>query len=158
MTENLDSHLRESLNLVMRARPGLRVLSQDEASELTARVAARFISDPSRLWWWEALREPAAGFPYQGEEGLERLDAIVGEAASDPLFMFITASNFPPWTVVAGKWDDLRELVGESSFFEFFVVSRATDWIVFDTHHNEVLVAGAHPAVARGGPGGGGQP
>ncbi len=151
MTEKLDDHLRESLNLVMRARPDLRLLSRDEGDELAARVAARFISDPSRLWWWEALREPAATFAYEGEEGLAKLDAIVGEApGSDPLFLFITASNFPPWTVVAGKWDDLREFVGESGFFEFFVVNHGTDWVVFDTHHNEVIVAGAHPAAARG--------
>jgi hypothetical protein len=134
-----------TLTAIVATKPRLRVLAADAADAATAAVAAAFISDPSRRWWWESVNTRSKSFEYDAD-GLAILDAIMSNVG-EPLLLFATDDESPPWMVISGPWQDLRSLVAETQFFEFLLVDAALSWIVFDTHHNRLLIAGDHPAL-----------
>jgi len=134
------------ITAIVHNSPGLRVLEPEESSSLAERVAAAFITDSSRRWWWGALNSEARTIDYEGGQGLEILDKAMS-AVQGTIWMFVTDNKFSPWMVVSGQWDGLHYLIYESRFFEFFLVDESLSWIVFDTHHNQLVFGGNHPSM-----------
>lgn len=133
--------LKESLARFAGRRADLRVLDADETERLTWDVASRFVEDPSCLWWWESLLGVSQSIEYHGD-GLKLLSTLLA-ARSGELTLFVTDEQRPPWMALRGSRDALIELLGDHQSFEYFVVDDSLDWIIFDTHHDCLVIVGA---------------
>lgn len=116
---------------------------------MEARIADRFGFSRTGLWWWEAVPRDAKVVRHgYTNDGLELLLSIIPGGA-EALYLFVTDDAAPPWRCVCGTASDLVAMLRELPFFEFFIVDRGTNWIVFDTHHNVIVTVGEVSAASR---------
>jgi hypothetical protein len=57
--------------------------------------------------------------------------------------------NGVPDGAIEGSFGSLVSIIEDSIGFEFVILQPAGEWAIFDTHHNELLVAGS-PASDSG--------
>jgi hypothetical protein len=122
------------------------VLTAQETSTLIQGIAQSLAMGPPQKWWWAGLASSRA-IPYEDGKGLDVV-ARIAAIASGPLFLVATDDEPPPWIALSGPLSSLRQLLEQARYFEFFIVDSTMRWIVFDTHHNEVVVYGTYEIAA----------
>jgi len=100
------------------------------------------------VWWWEGLPDQAMRVPYADQEGLHIVLKIISET-SDRLILFVTDDSCAPWMCVSGTASGLVDMLREQRFFEYFIVNSTMDWILFDTHHNSIVILGEGLSVLQ---------
>jgi hypothetical protein len=124
---------------------GLRALlpecTRDESDALLAAVKARFQIDHTATWWWTAIGVGAEIIAYDGADPTPRLRALLGNEGTKA-FLIATDDGAPPWPVFRGGWLELVRAVLEQRYFAYALVAEDLSWIVFDTHHNQLVIAG----------------
>jgi hypothetical protein len=133
-------NLRVHLEQLVASSADLRILSEEESSALTRRIADAFVADERAVRWWDALKVPNYLMPY-GDHRLGMLEDMVYNESR--LLLAVTDDNPPPWTWIEGSPRGLLDLLGESPFFEYFLTDPAVSWVIFDTHHDKFVVAGS---------------
>jgi hypothetical protein len=135
----LDPELLAQIQAYVAANARLAMVAQEKANVLRERVADRFQFPESHLLWWECLPQSAEAIDYEGEDGLMRLSNLLkGEQGEWQLF--VTDNEPPPWPCVVGPPMELIEMVREQRFFEYFLVDKDLRRVIFDTHHNTLVV------------------
>ena len=132
-------NLRTYLEQLVSSSADLRILSEEESTALTKRIADAFVADERAVWWWDALCVPSYQLPY-GHDRQELLNALLYRERR--LFLAVTDDDPPPWTWIEGSSQAVLDLLGESPFFEYFLTDPTASWILFDTHHNQFVLAG----------------
>jgi hypothetical protein len=117
----------------------LQVLTVDELATLTSEIATRFVDDSSQRWWWTQLREQPEVLAYGEADGLAALTTVVG--AHERAVLVFTNEDPIPDGAIAGTVSDLIELLRASAGFEYAMVAEDFSWMIFDTHHNEILIS-----------------
>lgn len=145
----MDSELIEHLTSAANARSGLRVLTPADAERVRIAVASRFGFDPEKVWWWTSEGSRGQARRYEGSDGLGELRRALAEMEA-PLYLVATDDSGPPWLCIEGTAEALIELVGETRFFEYFVVDRELTQVVFDTHHNTLVLFGQTAGAPTG--------
>jgi hypothetical protein len=120
---------------------GIRLLDATEVQQITEKVANCFIKDKNHLWWWESLSQSPTIIKYDNSEFLEVIGGFLGHK-SGALCLILTDDEFPPWCGIAGESEDMLAAIQELPAIEFFIVPQDIGWIVFETHHNELIIAG----------------
>lgn len=136
----IDDSLVMELAAAARANSGITLLTADASERLLVRVAARFRVDTRRLWWWEGTPN-ARTVPFSEASEVDQLRELLSGQAGQ-LTLVVTDDESPPWVALEGTLSALVLLLEETRHFEFFIVDRDLNWIVFDTHHCEFVVAG----------------
>jgi hypothetical protein len=126
--------------LVAASRIGLVVLEDQEFSYLIDGIRRRYLASRPSIWWWDSLKVPSRRIDYGDNSGLARLRAILPDR--NDLVLVATDEVAVPHGGVRGSAVQLVQLVGDCSGFEFAVVPPDLEWIVFDTHHSELVIAG----------------
>ncbi len=131
---------------------GLRTVTefdQAQSIEIVDRIASVFVSDRTRLWWWESLAVEFLQINYGDSDGL----AILSEGIenSDSVYLIVTDDENGPWPVFHGAPSDILSLIYAQRFFEYILSDFELRWAVFDTHHNCLYVVGdlAHKLQAN---------
>jgi hypothetical protein len=139
----MDAELLKSLSDYTQENSRVTVLPADETSELATQVARHFGFSMNGRWWWEELpKAGATSISYtSGEDGLGALLKVIPEA-SQHVLLFVTDDEPPPWPCIGGAVGPLVAMLRQQRFFEYFIVDSTMQWIVFDTHHNQLIVFG----------------
>ncbi len=124
------------------------VASNQSLDECLGEVAANFVEDlggryqrsPNAAWWWQDLSTPSERVHYGDEDAILLILAKLDK--SQPARLVITDDEAQPWPVVAGSVGELLKLVLDQRYFEYMLAAVDGSWIVFDTHHNELVFAG----------------
>jgi len=119
----------------------MEVLDATSVARIADAVADAFVDDREHLWWWESLRTPAKVGSYGKNDGLAHLQMILG-CKSGSLVLVVTDDEGPPWSAVRGALPRLIGMLRDHQYFEYFLVDDSFSWIVFDTHHNALVIAG----------------
>ncbi len=122
------------------ADPETAPLSDSEGQAFIDRLAERFVDDRQRKWWWEGLPGVVTRIPYGEEDGVALLDERFGNQRD--VRLVVTDEESTPRGVVSGSASALLRLVSQAPFFEFAFADPELRWVAFDTHHNEVIIAG----------------
>jgi RHS repeat-associated protein len=136
----IDSELADAIRDALVDFPQVQLVPESDANVLIDRVAAKEVSDPDQTWWWSALRGAHATLPYGDQHGLEQVAHIAPVDAS--AYLAITDDEPRPWPLLSGTVADLLAVLNGLRFCEYFIFDRAITWIVFDTHHNSLVVTG----------------
>ncbi len=127
---------------------GVRELSGSESAEFEVSVQRRFVQDSDALYWWDSLRTESVSLDYGDADGLAWLGKLI--PSGQDVRLFVTDDEPGPWPAFAGEFGALKRLVDELHYFEFFFVGENRDWVIFDTHHNTLVVTGNLLERARG--------
>jgi hypothetical protein len=86
--------------------------------------------------------------PYSGSDELfPALRRLAPKGARAVLL--VMNDNGVPDGAIEGSFGSLVSVIEDSIGFEFVILQPAGEWAIFDTHHNELLVAGS-PASDSG--------
>ena len=123
------------------ALASIRELGEPDAARVTASLGRTFVgSGADGRWWWERSIGRTVVLPYGDRDGLSFLDALLEGEAS--VVMIPTDDEPPPWPAFAGSPGGMVGLLRELPPFEYTMTNDARNWIVFDTHHDTLIVGG----------------
>ncbi|MEQ8766539.1 MAG: hypothetical protein RL885_21680 [Planctomycetota bacterium] len=122
---------------------GLAVLSDATLALALDRVADRFVNERDRVRWWTSLKGDIEVDSYGTADGLTLLRERLRGVSSE-LTLVITDDDPPPWLGIRGELPELLSLLADLPCCEFFVFDDRQEWLLFDTHHNELIVARKH--------------
>jgi hypothetical protein len=105
-------------------------------------MAALHGIDRDCVYWWVGLSRPPRRMSYEdGSAGLALLDEVLAALKLDEFVLVATDEAAPPWPMWVLGRDELIALLEALPFFEYFIASLDGRTLVFDTHHNELLIA-----------------
>jgi hypothetical protein len=126
---------------------GIAELSSADADHVAGCAQAAFVADPEATWWWTALRGPAIRLRYGDDDGVALLLRLL--PADTTVVLVVSDDEHAPWPAFEGTLRAVATMLREVRTFEFWVAPRDLGWIVFDTHENALVVAGALMPAAR---------
>ncbi|RTQ86121.1 MULTISPECIES: hypothetical protein [Stenotrophomonas] len=132
-----DSNLATTISKLLGRDP----LPIDRATGLLESLASRHGIDPCLVYWWAGKESADQTIQYDGsDEGLSCLADLLAEANGE---MCLVASDERalPWPIWNLQVSELIPLLGELPFFEYFVVLDDGATLLFDTHHNTLVVS-----------------
>jgi hypothetical protein len=143
-----ERELVQSIRAYVNRHPALTVLRAEEAERLRLAVAQSFELPAARCWWWECIPASHAFVDYPSGDVSAWRDRMQEMLSADdqPLWLFVTDDELPPWICVTGSRDSLIEMLMELPYVEYFIVNQQLSRILFDTHHNRLI---AHERVAH---------
>jgi hypothetical protein len=122
------------------ARADLALLDDQELADLVEAIAERYLAGRQSLWWWNNLKVPSKTVVYGKEDGLALLRDLLPERTD--LVLVVTDEAVAPSGAARGNAAHLVQLLRDCWGFEFALVPGDLAWIVFDTHHNALVIAG----------------
>jgi hypothetical protein len=134
----MDQELLRSIKEAAVTEPLVSFLSAEESQRLIDRIASKFVKDYSSMWWWDNLATPAELIEYEAIEWpviIEERLAGIGE-----VYLWVTDDEPPPWAGIRGPQSSLLRVVGAQRFFEYFIANLSLTMLLFDTHHNSLVV------------------
>jgi hypothetical protein len=115
----------------------LRELDFEEARQVLATAKELFVRGSPRSWWL-SLKAPAQAFAYPDATGyLHLADHLTGAGAR---FWFIPELEVDELPVFDAELGAVAELLRESPFFEYYVLSKDYRQLLIENDHNQVLV------------------
>jgi len=124
------------------ALTGNAALSQDAGATQLGNMAALHGIDGDRVYWWAGLSRPPRRGPYEGgSAGLALLNEVLATLPLEEVVLVATDEAPQPWPMWVLRRDELIALLEALPFFEYFVAAPDGRTLVFDTHHNELLIA-----------------
>ena len=131
-----DSNLATSISQLLGRDP----LPSDRAIGLLESLASRHGIDPCLVYWWVGKASADQTIRYDGsDEGLSCLADLLAEA-NGKICLVASDERALPWPVWTLQVSELIPLLGELPFFEYFVVLDDGATLLFDTHHNTLVV------------------
>jgi hypothetical protein len=120
-----------------------RKLSLDQSREICQTAKSRFVIGNPRAWWL-GLREPAQSHSYPKGDGCQFVHLYV--PAEDERCWFIPETEEKDLPVYDVCVSELRRVLGECRFFEYYLLSNRYQWLIVENDHNEVLVVRPSPS------------
>lgn len=115
--------------------PDVFVLPKSLLDWWSSKFVNRFVADPSRTWWWEAL----SGTPVVVSYG-DDIDGLKLMSEDSKLWgpSVLLATDESPWpnAGLLGFPKDIYLLLEEVRNFEFVLFDLKNDSYIFDTHRN----------------------
>jgi hypothetical protein len=141
----MDDELLKQIRESTQKRANIRELDA-AACAAALRVIENKLIDSTRrsTWWWESLRVPHKARAYEEDRAVAEIEQLIGNR-SEMVWLVVTDDQRPPWPIFHGPLGEILGVIGDQRFFEYFLVSPTfpnPDWVIFDTHHNEFVVAG----------------
>jgi hypothetical protein len=139
MDEELLNQIRESAQ----EKKHTRKLDSTTANAALALIEASHIVNPKKTWWWESLRLPSRSIEYGDADVFPLIAKLIGR--NEVVRLVVTDDESPPWPVYEGPLDEILSVIAGQRFFEYFLVPakyQTAGWIIFDTHHNRLVVTG----------------
>ncbi len=119
----------------------MRILDTESTRDICRWVGERLGKGPGDCWWWENAPGVKLLDNYSEADGIAALRAALACQESE-VTLVITDDDFPPWNAIRGDLDIICYCLEELPFFEYFLVDESRSWVLFDTHHNELLIHG----------------
>lgn len=135
-----NNNLLQSIRKLTSTLLNVKELDEQSAIKLTENVGELFVGNINSTWWWESLAKKYHTIVYGDADGLKVLEKLL--LNNQQVFLFVTDDEPKPWCVFEGDIKDILYILSEERFFEYFLVSINLDWVIFDTHHNSLVVTG----------------
>lgn len=132
-----DSNLATTISQLLGRDP----LPPDRAATLLESLAVRHGIDPRFVYWWAGKASADQTIQYDGsDEGLSCLAKLLAEVNGE-ICLVASDERASPWPIWTLQASELIPLLGELPFFEYFVVLDDGATLLFDTHHNTLVVS-----------------
>jgi hypothetical protein len=136
----IDADLLDELDAAAAGIGGMNRLSAAAAAVCVQQLCEKFVADSAHRWWWESLAVPSKRLNYGNGDGLAVLTDVVSRERG--VVLVVTDDVGPPWVVYEGEAKAIVSALRECRFFEYILAAQDASWIIFDTHMNELVIAG----------------
>lgn len=116
-----------------------------EGRRVVTAARDRFVVGDPRVWWLSP-RLPCRTSPYAQEHWAECLRRELPPGTSACWLVIETDEGKEDLPVYRVQARHLPPVLGECSFFEYYVVGEHHDWLLIDTDHDELLFTEYRPA------------
>ena len=142
-SDDLKVEIHEAVKRLGLPDSRFRIVSENESSQVWREVETRFVSEPFGGWWWCHFRNESAEASYVGKEP-SAFQYIVDIVPLDlgPLWFIVGASPDHSFVVCEGAIEDIRDVIGECYYFEYYVVPKELDWVLCENHHDVLIAIG----------------
>lgn len=134
----VSEQLCKELKLAANGLASVEILSQEHSNLLSSQISEKYVLDENKIWWWSTLSTQSKTINYGDDDGLKIISRMV---LGDPVVvLFVTDDESQPWPAFQGLLSDILTLIGEVRFFEYILTLDDLEWLIFDTHHNSLVV------------------
>ena len=137
----MDTELINEIRDFTKKINGFNELNKDGTAKAINMVAEKYIKNRTNTWWWEDLTQKSITIEYGDSDGLSLLKEIVDDDTAS-VKLFITDDEPEPWPVFEGEFKAIIDTISEQRFFEYYITANDYSWVIFDTHHNSLIVLG----------------
>jgi hypothetical protein len=138
----IDQALMAAIRDYLHGHTGLSELSSADSERFITRLGQLHMRSADAIWWWQDLKDRCEVVNYE-EADADALSLILSRLPKElPARLVITDDEPQPWPVIAGTVGTLVELIREQRYFEYMLAAESGSWVVFDTHHNELIFIG----------------
>jgi hypothetical protein len=133
--------LSDNMQAVIDKMKDCNFLPDEEDRKLIVKLAEKFSFDLGQRWLWDSTRQSET-YDYNNNPG--QWETIFRELLSrfaDQIFLVVSDDEFYPWKVLQCKKDECVNLLNELPYFELFIFDDFMKTVVFDTHHNCLIVS-----------------
>lgn len=123
----------------------MRELSAAEARDVLDTAKGLFVRGNPRAWWL-SLKVPAQALQYPDATGYLHLSDHL--AGAGQRFWFIPELEIEELPVFDAELDAVTKLLRESSFFEYYILSKDYRQLLVENDHNQILLAHLPGAAA----------
>ena len=99
-----------------------------------------FVRDEDPRWWWASLKVPATRLELRDSKGFLLVTEHVPRGETR-CWLIAENDDDGPWHVLDVVVEVVLRLLAECSFFEYYLIGQAFDWLVCENHHNEIVVS-----------------
>jgi hypothetical protein len=138
----MDSELTNEIQVQIAKGLSLTRLGDVDAMKVTDLIADRFIKDTDCVWWWEVLNQTPRIIEYVEQVGWDRIQELLDDL-SEQIYFVPTDDEPNTWPVYFGTCKEVIGLLREMWRFEYILVGKEIDWLIFDTHHNSLVAVGS---------------
>lgn len=111
-----------------------------KASDVVQRAKNVFVSDNPRVWWL-SLKYPKSFVSFPQCDGSQHVTDYIPTTEKRCWFIPETGKAALPVFDVQAKV--VSAVLGECSFFEYYLVGKTFEWLIIENDHNEVIVTHA---------------
>ncbi len=141
----IEAEIDGAVGLLGIAEEKWRKLSVAQSREICQAAKGRFVVDDPRAWWLD-LSQPAESHSYPKGDGHQFVHLYVPEGNERCWFIPETEEDeLPVYDVCISE---VRRVLSECSYFEYYLVDKRFEWLIIENDHNEVIVAKASPLGA----------
>ncbi len=144
----MDIELLSEINNKMADIGGIVEVANDKAISITNTIAEKYIRDRSFVWWWESLAGSHVEIGY-GDDFSWPIIKKIAPNLNQNVYLFVTDDEPEPWSAFNGPLKKIDKLISELWRFEYFITDENFEWLIFDTHHNTVVISGVIEDVAK---------
>ena len=137
----MDTELVEELRKTIDKLGSINELNEEDSKSLVDDLAVQYIADRNLVWWWEGLLDKPVVINYGDSLGWDYIVKLV-RSPDQNVYLVATDDNAEPWEVFEGSLAAVVMLLENMWRFEYIIVDVNLSWIIFDTHHNSLVVAG----------------
>lgn len=111
----------------------------ESAERIVQRAQETFVADDPRSWWM-SLKHPFESFDYFEGRGFEDLVRHIPQGEETCWLIPETEEQNPP--VFDAAISSISQVLGECSYFEYYLVGKQFDWLIAENDHNQIIVSG----------------
>lgn len=137
MTHDTTCVTSEAIRSAVHAWPLLSFHSADSSRKALLSLRTSLGADESSIRWWTSPSRDRQIIPYSSTPRQLFNELLCTEGYAR---LFITDDEPPPWPSVHGPLADILDLIDDCPFFEYFIVNAEGTRVLFDTHHNELVL------------------
>jgi hypothetical protein len=134
--EAVDEMVEEAIHTLGCAESEIRQLHGPEGELVVKKAMERFVDGNPRAWWM-SLKRKYKKFPVD-DNNLEYLEHHWPKSESHAYF--VPENGTRALRAFDASLSAVKAVLGECSFFEYYVVGKRFDWLLAESDHSELFV------------------
>ena len=135
----MDESLLRNIQAVIGKMEDCYFIPAERGEKLIQNVAEKFSLDIRQLFLWDN-KNYSEIFDYSTSDQWEPILRKLLARFNDRIFLVVSNEGLFPWKVLNFKASDCISLLTELPFFEYFLFDESMKNIIFDTHHNSLIL------------------
>jgi hypothetical protein len=118
----------------------IRPLDKNEGKKVFDELLSHFVNSGDRRWWWEDFKQKS--FSFQSfDKPFEILNEIIPET-KDKLWLMVEDDEEVFFPIYETQPEVIQQVIGECFGFEYYIIDKNKDWLICETHHNQLIGIG----------------
>ncbi|MBN9392987.1 MAG: hypothetical protein J0I20_33455 [Chloroflexi bacterium] len=119
----------------------LREVPPLEAKAILKTIKDHFCTRQNARWWWEYFRTNLPQYSHGLREAYLLLEHII-PVKTENVWFVVEEDNSNGFRLFSGTVSNIQKVIGESSYFEYYLVAFDFRWLICETHHNNLIAVG----------------
>jgi hypothetical protein len=111
------------------------------AKQLLNKIEDHFVELKNKRWWWECFRYPFTSVNFNNNRSFTYLSKVVPNP-KEKVWFIAEEDQLPFFPIYEGNTETIERIIGECYAFEYYLVDKTFNWLLCETHHNDLIVIG----------------